>query len=82
MSELSFRLNGQYRDGMNELKEALNIARRNFTEYCSINNMYDEDGEKENWNFETAHKLEEKVKQAEYKLYYAEYEDNRKRNWR
>lgn len=81
MSELSFRLRGTSMNGINELKKTLQNARIKLADYCNINNMYDENGEKPEWNFATMHELEKDIEKAEYSLYCAEYEDKRKRNW-
>jgi len=54
------------------LKEVLEKARQTFWEYLkSIEWIYDD----------KALKLEKEIDIAEYNLYCAEYEDNRRRNW-
>jgi len=55
------------------LKEKLNAARENLTNYLKQNE----------WCFDQkAIKLEKEIELAEYNLYCAEYEDNRRRNWK
>jgi hypothetical protein len=58
-----------------KLEEALEDAKVDFTKYAK-------NAGTEGWNWDELNRLERKVEIIEYELWCAEYEDNRKRNWK
>ena len=67
------RINRQSNAG---LKETLAKANEAFTLYANLKSVTEEA-----FSYDKMHKLEREAKIAEYELYCAEYEDNRRRNW-
>ena len=71
----NFKFLNRHNTEIAKLKNDLQKAGIAFTDYSK-------DVENKKWNWGKLHSLENEVKQLEYQLYCAEYEDNRKRNWR
>lgn len=58
-----------------KLKVEIENARIAFTNYSKNSDTDD-------WSWDKLHSIEETVNSLEYQLWCAEYEDNRRRNWR
>jgi len=75
MTGENFKLLNRSNGNIENLKNELQKAKVIFTDYAN-------DTDNKKWNWKELHRLEGNVKQLEYQLYCAEYEDNQRRNWR
>jgi hypothetical protein len=75
MTGENFKCLNRHNTEIVKLKNELQNAKITFTDYSK-------NAENNKWNWNELYILENKVKQLEYQLHCAEYEDNRKRNWK
>jgi len=75
MTGENFKLLNRSNSNIENLKNELQKAKVIFTDYAN-------DTDNKKWDWKEFYKLEDNVKNLEYQLYCAEYEDSRKRNWK